>query len=96
MCSEENITFSNDMEHSNIYLGIVPYGENCYLNLTFSTCAQSINESKLSILIPEGNVRIEFYNIEKFYGNHVSVQIENDCDPCIAKSIYMPDMKPTG
>ena len=93
-CKEENVVFANHQEFSRIYMGGMSFGENCRVSVIISHCHQERNESLC--IDTESNPIIEFESVNMFYGNNVTVTLDNDCDYCEENHFYIPDMNLTG
>ena len=94
-CTKENVTFSNDMEVSNVHIGI-EHGGNCDVALNLITCGDPHYEADAhAIFLSDTDVLVEIDSIEMFYGHNVTVTMNDTCDSC-RERFYIPDMKSTG
>ena len=95
VCTKENVTFSNDMEVSNVHIAI-EHGGNCEVILNFSKCAEPDNVIEAhAISLGDTNVMAGVDSIEMFYGHNVTVTMNDICDEC-RERFYIPNMRPTG
>jgi hypothetical protein len=96
VCHEENVTFSNSVNESNMHVGIEQKNSDCELSVNLSSCAD-LNNDIVEGLVTSYNeyyVTIEIQPVDGLYGNDVTAQINDICDDC-REMFYIPDMTPT-
>ena len=94
--AEENVTFSNNRNVSNMHASINHNGTDREMSVSFSRCDDSdIRYNKNITLSGESNVTIEIDTVAMFYGHDILVTMNCNCNERL-KRFYIPNMNVTG
>ena len=94
-CTKENVTFSNDVEVSNVHIAI-EHGGNCEVILNFSKCAEPDHAIEAhAISLGDTDVTAGVNATNMLYGYNVTVAMNDICDEC-RERFYIPNVRQTG
>ena len=88
-CQKKNITFLNSVKKSSLYLKSSGTSES---SVEYLCCGNSVVDSQ-SV---RGSGTLEFYGVSMFYGNNVSVEVNDSNCGGIINNFYLPNMTVTG